>query len=83
VLLKLTVNMLSPKILSALILLLQLFAIDASPSSYSYTPPYQFGNVGKTDKLAAEGLKKLAAYEAKYRPRNKCTVHNAVKRKEW
>ncbi|PQE09193.1 tyrosinase central domain-containing protein [Rutstroemia sp. NJR-2017a BBW] len=35
------------------------------------------------DLLAAKGLVKLAAYQAKHDPNNKCTVKNAIKRKEW
>jgi hypothetical protein len=35
------------------------------------------------DLLAAKGLVKLAAYQAKHDPDNKCTVNNAIKRREW
>lgn len=35
------------------------------------------------DQLAVKGLAKLAAYQAKHEPNNKCTIKNAVKRREW
>lgn len=37
----------------------------------------------EVDILAVDGLKKLAAYQAKYNPNSKCTVQNAIKRREW
>jgi hypothetical protein len=35
------------------------------------------------DKLAAQGLLKLAVYEAKHKTNSTCTLANAVKRREW
>jgi hypothetical protein len=35
------------------------------------------------DGLAAQGLLKLAAYEAKHKSNSSCTLANAVKRREW
>jgi hypothetical protein len=43
----------------------------------AYYPP------DAVDLLAAKGLVKLAAYQAKHDPENKCTVKNAIKRREW
>lgn len=57
--------------------LLVVFATASSAIPYSPYPP------DAVDKLAAQGLLKLAAYEAKHKPNSSCTLANAIKRKEW
>lgn len=45
--------------------------------------PYQSYPPDAVDKLAAEGLIKLAAYQAAHNPKSTCTIKNAIKRREW
>jgi len=49
-------------------------------ASLSYRSPYPPDEV---DKLAAKGLAKLAKYRAIHHPYSKCTIANAIKRREW
>lgn len=37
----------------------------------------------RVDRLAAEGTRKLSAFEKKIQPDKKCTLENAARRKEW
>lgn len=61
-----------------LVLAILNFVVEAS--QLSYRSPYPKDEV---DKLAARGLAKLAIYRAIHHPRSKCTIANAIKRKEW
>jgi hypothetical protein len=56
-------------------LALQCVRVNAAPYHSAYPPD-------AVDILAAEGLAKLAAYEAQNDPSNKCTLETAIKRKE-
>ena len=70
-------EMLSFKFRSVWLITILLLAVEAS---LSYRSPYPKDEV---DKLAARGLAKLAIYRAIHHPRSKCTIANAIKRKEW
>jgi hypothetical protein len=69
--------MLAFNIHSFVVASLLLLVVEAS---FSYKSPYPPDEV---DKLAAKGLAKLAKYRAIHHPYSKCTIANAIKRREW
>jgi len=63
-----------------ILLALVAFAAVLTEAGTLPQPPYRKDEV---DKLAAKGLVKLALYKALHPSKNKCTIANAIKRKEW
>lgn len=58
------------------LLLFESSIVDALANHSTYPPD-------AVDLLASEGLGKLAAYQAENYPKSKCTLENAIERREW
>ena len=63
-----------------ILLVLVTIAAVLTEAAITLQPPYKKDQV---DRLAAKGLAKLALYKALRPSKNKCTIANAIKRKEW
>lgn len=69
-----------PSIYFQFVWTLAILLLVVEASQLSYRSSFREDEV---DKLAAGGLAKLAIYRAIHHPRSKCTIANAIKRKEW
>jgi hypothetical protein len=63
-----------------LLLLLAINCFLLIEAAVPYNAPFKKDEV---DKLAAKGLAKLALYKALHPSKSRCTIKNAIKRREW